>query len=490
LTTSRIALPDETRILSVTFVAILALTVFRLVTLVKSPTNLQFDEAQYWGWSRHIAFGYVSKPPLIAWIIAATTWLFGDSESAIRAAAPLLHAVTALALYGVGARMYNKLTGFWCAVAYATLPSVAYSSLIISTDAVLLPFWALGLGAWWRLLEVPSRRTAIFLGICIGGGLLAKYAMAYFILGIAVHLATSPMARSKFKPAHLAIALVVALAIVAPNLWWNFSHGWATFGHTADNADWEGTRKGGLMPLLEFLAGQLAIFGPVLAGVGVFTLCTLKRRTHEREIMLAAFCLPILAVVCVQCVIAGAHVNWAAPAYLSLTVLVVARCVVGLPKWLVGSTVLHLVLTVICCFAFAGFIPTRDMPKHLDPLNKLRGWDVLAKGIQADMLEYPGYTILFDERKYAVLFNYYLRNSGYHLVIWPFKGKTHSEFAMDSSIDVDSGKHTILVSRWPDPGIENNFLTHKEIGILSLTMGKDEPRTFHIFACDGLGQTP
>jgi hypothetical protein len=55
-----------------------------------SDVDLFFDESQYWSWSRELAFGYFSKPPLLAWLIAAAERVCGDSEACIRAPAPLL----------------------------------------------------------------------------------------------------------------------------------------------------------------------------------------------------------------------------------------------------------------------------------------------------------------------------------------------------------------------------------------------------------------
>ena len=65
--------------------ALRLLTLFRLATLAFSQTELFFDEAQYWFWSRELAFGYYSKPPLIAWIIRGATELCGQGEACIRA---------------------------------------------------------------------------------------------------------------------------------------------------------------------------------------------------------------------------------------------------------------------------------------------------------------------------------------------------------------------------------------------------------------------
>src|SRR5260221_14037730 len=96
-------------------VAVIAITAARLVLLAVQSADLYPDEAQYWFWAQHPALGYYSKPPLVAWVIALTTGLFGDSEFAIRVAAPLLHAAAAFFIYAIGARLYDRRTGVWAA---------------------------------------------------------------------------------------------------------------------------------------------------------------------------------------------------------------------------------------------------------------------------------------------------------------------------------------------------------------------------------------
>jgi len=64
-----------------------ALLVLRLLAVVLAKTDLFFDEAQYWAWSRDLAFGYFSKPPLLAWTIWLAEHICGSSEACIRALA-------------------------------------------------------------------------------------------------------------------------------------------------------------------------------------------------------------------------------------------------------------------------------------------------------------------------------------------------------------------------------------------------------------------
>src|ERR1700674_1159419 len=95
-----------------TLAAVVTIPAARLIWLAVQSAGLYPDEAQYWFWAQHPAFGYYSKPPLVAWLIALTTAAFGDSEFAIRLSAPLLHAAAAGFVYAPAARLYDRRTGF------------------------------------------------------------------------------------------------------------------------------------------------------------------------------------------------------------------------------------------------------------------------------------------------------------------------------------------------------------------------------------------
>ncbi|HET6781171.1 MAG TPA: glycosyl transferase, partial [bacterium] len=64
------------------FIALLALTAIRI--LAASAYPLVDDEAYYWTWSRHLAWGYPDHPPAVAAMVKLTTALVGDSAVGIR----------------------------------------------------------------------------------------------------------------------------------------------------------------------------------------------------------------------------------------------------------------------------------------------------------------------------------------------------------------------------------------------------------------------
>jgi 4-amino-4-deoxy-L-arabinose transferase-like glycosyltransferase len=141
-----------------------ALTLMRLIALFVSPLELYPDEAQYWLWSRTLDFGYYSKPPMVAWLIALTTSVGGDSEPWVRFSALWLHAGAALALYGVGRRLYDGWTGFWAATLYSLMPGVQLSAAVIATDAPLLLCLSLALLAYVTLQHGGRLTAAAGLG--------------------------------------------------------------------------------------------------------------------------------------------------------------------------------------------------------------------------------------------------------------------------------------------------------------------------------------
>src|SRR5439155_11221153 len=276
--------------------------------------------------------GYFSKPPLIAWIIRATT-LFGDREWAIRLASPILHAGTALLLFSIGRRVIDTRTGFWSGFAYATLPGVSYSSALISTDVPLLFCWSLALYAFLTALEDRRWRWSILCGLAIGLGLLAKYAMIYFLLGAAVATVFVPGARNLMVSARGLAIPILGLAILSPNLIWNAAHGFPTFSHMEANANW-GHARYSVISAVEFVLGQFGVFGPIMMASFVVAIWRLQRRAERDDgrVVLAAFCLPILALVIIQSFISDANANWAAVAYVGAIPLAVSRFL----QWLSG----------------------------------------------------------------------------------------------------------------------------------------------------------
>jgi hypothetical protein len=402
------------------WLAIGLIVAVRIVSLWFNSTELFFDEAQYWVWGNEPAFGYFSKPPLLAWTIGLFTGACGDSEFCVRLASPVLHTGTAIFVFLTASFLFDARTGFWSALTYALLPAVSLSSQIISTDVPLLFFWAAALYAFLRFEKEGTTLWAVALGLSIGLGVMSKYAMLYILPCIVIYsllVAEKPhvLGRRKFW-----LALGVTLACIAPNIWWNAQNQFATVGHTGENIGWGGDFPN-FSGFAEFAASQFGVMGPIMFGLYIATLVRLPREGMSRaQRFLIAFSAPVLAMILVQALMSKAYANWAALTYIAGTILVVDIMLKRLPGWwLRVSTGIHAwvfaVLLVVVAFSKPGELP---LPRGMDPFARMHGAQEVAsearKQIEAGQYE----AILVDDRQMASLLHYYLRDIGKPILSW------------------------------------------------------------------------
>src|SRR5207253_4809792 len=72
------------------------------------PADLSGDEAQYWDWSRRLDWSYYSKGPAVAYIIRASTALFGNIMPAVRYPALVFGVGTSLVTYLLTKKLFGS----------------------------------------------------------------------------------------------------------------------------------------------------------------------------------------------------------------------------------------------------------------------------------------------------------------------------------------------------------------------------------------------
>ena len=168
------------------FVAIIFVTILRLLSIWFSPLGLDVEEAQYWQWSTTPDFGYFTKPPMIAWVISSSTFIFGETNFGVRALSPILQFVMIILIMKITANVYTQRAGVLAAILWITLPICTLGSQIISTDTPMLLFIlaALFLLSPLAMRQSISPQQATLAGIFTGLAMLSKYAAIYLPVGI------------------------------------------------------------------------------------------------------------------------------------------------------------------------------------------------------------------------------------------------------------------------------------------------------------------
>lgn len=109
---------------AVFLLVIFGLTLYRVLVIEVNGLELDLEEAYYLYWSGDPAFGYFSKPPMIAWLLGIATELLGRSELAVKSVSLVLHTATALLVFSIGNRLYNARTGLYAGIVFHTLPVI------------------------------------------------------------------------------------------------------------------------------------------------------------------------------------------------------------------------------------------------------------------------------------------------------------------------------------------------------------------------------
>jgi 4-amino-4-deoxy-L-arabinose transferase-like glycosyltransferase len=357
---------------------------------------VHFDEAQYWAYGEAPDFGYYSKPPLAAWVIRASTDLFGETEFGLRAFAPLLHLWIGWMIFVTGRRLFDGRVGFWAAAGYALAPGVSVSSALMSTDPVMMAGWALALYALVRGMEAKGIGWWILVGLGVGLGMLAKYTAIAFALG---GLGYALFGREgAFRRREAIVASVAALIVLSPNLIWNALNGFATIGHLGENAG----GSSGLRPdrLAEFVGAQFAVIGPVFFAAILAAVLGMGWRGDWRLRLLVWMTAPLLAAMSVQALLSKSNPNWAAPAFVAGSILaahwlvtrdwrrgLIAQCAVGvvavLALWIGGAV-----------YASWG----TSLPRAADPFKKMRVGGPFCEHVLAAM-EAEGIEVMLSDNR-------------------------------------------------------------------------------------------
>ena len=345
-----------------------ALALALMQGLAAAHVELTFDEAYYAMWARWPQAGYYDHPPLVAWTIAASQRLFGGGEFGVRALFWLAGASLPALVFWIARRLYDEATGAAAALILIGAPMLAGAPLA-TPDTPLAFFWTLALTG---LVEVWRGRESAWavVGLAVGAADLAKMTAGFLALGIALALAMTPSLRRQFRRPGPWGAAALALIVVSPFLYWNGTHGFATFVKQGGRLEAHGFAP---RYLGEFIGVQVLLFNPLTAAAAIYGLSRRRAAPSEPTRLLLAIAVPALGYFALHALHDRVQGNWPAPLYPALAILAARALRPTIwPAWaaasglaVVAAAYLHLAT------AWPNFGPQ-------DPSLRIGGWRELA----------------------------------------------------------------------------------------------------------------
>jgi len=362
-------------------------SIFRIYYIMTGPFGLSADEAHYWEWSRRLDWSYYSKGPVIAWLIRAGTFLFGNTVIGVRAFAVLLSALSSLLLFKLGKELYDERTGLVSALLLQAVPLFSVFGMLLTIDSPFIFFWVLSLYLFCRIImqELPpsdkraSSAAWILLGLATGFGLLTKFTMAFFLFSAFLYLLFQKDARRLLKTPGPYLAFLISMLVFSPVIFWNASRGWVTLKHTAGQAHVGEGLVLSVRSFGEFLGSQLGVVTPLLFAMIVFAV--LKLRKTKEGALLFWFSLPTIVFFLAKSIQGKVQANWAMTGYISG--LVAFSALYG-GRWDSLKKPLRVIAAVAISLAMLATLSVHlpslfRLPEELDLSVRLVGWKELGQ---------------------------------------------------------------------------------------------------------------
>ncbi len=252
---------------------LIATSLFKLLLHLSTANRYGYfrDELYFLDCGRNLAWGYVDHAPLIG-VIARVALLLGGSLPVVRGIAALAGA----ALVAVSVLIARELGGNRFAQAFAGLavtaaPIILGIGSILSMNVFEALIWTSAILVILRIERTGQSRLWLLFGVLCGVGLMNKHSTLFFGAAILVSIVLTPLRRELLKP-WIWIGGAIAFAIFAPNLIWQYLHGFPTL---EDLANVKRSGKNVILSPGAFITEQILSLHPFLFPIWFWGLLSL-----------------------------------------------------------------------------------------------------------------------------------------------------------------------------------------------------------------------
>ena len=330
------------------------------------------DELYYIACSKHLDFGYVDHPPLVALLTFIERSVFGETKFGLRFLSGLAGAVTVL----FSAKIAGMLGGGKLARSLAALSicfAVAFPAMssFFSMNPVDITLCTVFIYLLSRTIAVPSPEKWIKLGVLFGAGLLNKY--TFLVLGFSVLLSLIITKRwDVLKSSWMYVGSMMSIVMFLPHVMWQIRNGWPTLEFMHNAAEFKNLSLSPFAFLLQLTIGLNPFMLPLwLSGL----LYLLLRKEIKKFRFLGWIAVVFLLVYLVQ----NSKIYYVFPIFpllLSSGAVAVERFSqnyrVGWPKWVMGSAMV-ISGTVLMPLA----VPILPVPQFVSYAKSLGLWNLI-----------------------------------------------------------------------------------------------------------------
>ncbi len=202
--------------------------------LVSPAYDLQRDEYLHLDLANHLAWGYISVPPLTSWI-AYIIKLLGNGIFWVKFFPALFGALTILIVWKIIEELKGGLFALVLGSLAILLSVILRINILFQPNSFDIFFWTLVYFTFIKYINTTNSKWLYITAVALGFGILSKYNIVFLLVGLlpAILLAEH---RKIFLKKELYISIAIAFVIVLPNFIWQYKNDFPTFNQLQELA--------------------------------------------------------------------------------------------------------------------------------------------------------------------------------------------------------------------------------------------------------------
>lgn len=424
------------------------------------------DECSYWTWSRFLDWSYFDNSGMAAYLIRASTTLFGESNPfSVRFPFLLLSLGSTYLIYSISKELFGSTNRALLAALVVNLTPMALLGGVTAVhDNALVFFWLLTAWCAARFIRSEERSWFLWMGAAAGLAVLSKYTGVLAVVSLLLFLILSGEHRSLLLKKEPWIGAIIAGLFTLPIVIWNIQYDWASLHHilfigTGAESVWKRIGDG-----IGYHASQFFVISPLFYAalvVGcVRSVGHAFRSADPRHILLLFFSFPLL-LFGILAFRGHVEANWAAMAYPTAAIVAV-EALLNRPRrtrdtdpssdsvFFTRATWVSLGLSgILILHATVGILPVfleKKLGKDDRIIWETTGWSGL--GHHVDALRKPDDVIAADSYQLCALLEFNIPGQPKVRYLAPWKRPTQFD-VRDRSYEDIAGRSVLFVS--PDP---------------------------------------
>ncbi len=226
--------------------------------LIHPSFELQRDEYLYYQQGQHLNLGYLENPPLLSYLAFISSW-FGNAEWLVRFWPGFIGALTVIVTCLITARLGGKAFAQFLAGFGVITGALLRIHILFQPNILDIFFWTVSMYFLVKFIQTNDRKDLLWLAICLALGWWSKYSVVFLIASILIGLLLTKH-RKIFLQKNIYIAAGVALLIILPNIWWQYSHKWPLLHHMQELRETQLVH----VNAMDFIKDQFLLLFPVL----------------------------------------------------------------------------------------------------------------------------------------------------------------------------------------------------------------------------------